>query len=99
MAGTEEGGAAISGFSQNRTQTTTFHIIKQDRKCLRIQLRRHSKWKKTVRNIPLLARAFADASNLQAFENSLRQLRDTTDRSQIILRPNGSSESEAFLFS
>ena len=88
---------AISDFSQNHTQTTTFHIIKQDRKYRRKQIGLHSKWKRTVLIIPLLANEFADASTLPAFENILKQLKDTTSLSKIIFGLDGASESEAFL--
>jgi len=85
----------ISDFSQSRSQITTFHILKQDRKYLRSQLRLHSKWKKTVLIVPLLATEYTDPNNFPVFENILRQLRDTTYLSLIIFGLDGASEEEA----
>jgi glucosyl-3-phosphoglycerate synthase len=64
----------MSDFSQNRLKMTTFHILDQDRRHLRNQLRLRSKWKKTVIIIPLLASEYTDTENLPVFENILRQL-------------------------
>ncbi|MBW1801080.1 MAG: hypothetical protein JRJ85_10170 [Deltaproteobacteria bacterium] len=85
----------MSDFSQSRSQITTFHILKQDRKYLRSQLRLHSKWKKTVLIVPLLATEYTDPNNFPVFENILRQLRDTTYLSLIIFGLDGASEEEA----
>ena len=74
----------------------TFHILKQDRKNLRNQLRLHSKWKKTVLIMPLLASEFSDPENLPVFENILRQLRDVSYFSRIIFGLDRASEKDAF---
>jgi len=58
----------MSDFSQNRLKVTTFHILDQDRKHLRNQLRLRSKWKKTVIIIPLLASEYTDPENRPIFE-------------------------------
>lgn len=86
----------MSDFSQNRTQITTFHILRQDRKHLKTQLRLHSRWKKTVLIIPLLASEFTDPKNLPIFENILKQLKDVKYLSQIIFGLDGASEEDAF---
>jgi glucosyl-3-phosphoglycerate synthase len=87
----------ISDFSQNRSRITTFHILKQDRKNLRTQLRLHSKWKKTILIIPTLASEFTEPRNLPVFENILSQLRATTYLSQTIFGLDGATEDEAMI--
>ena len=87
----------MSEFSQNRSQITTFHILKQDRKHLKTQLRLHSRWKKTVLIVPSLASEYTDPDNLPVFENILKQLKDITYLSSIIFGLDGASEEEAFL--
>ncbi|NIR18082.1 MAG: hypothetical protein GWN86_30975, partial [Desulfobacterales bacterium] len=64
---------------------------------MRTQLRLHSKWKKTVLIIPLLASEYTDKNNLPVFENILRQLKATTYISQIIFGLDKASEEEAFM--
>ncbi|UCF86480.1 MAG: hypothetical protein JSV50_21420 [Desulfobacteraceae bacterium] len=76
---------------------TTFHIFRQDRKNLRSQLRLHSKWKKTVLIIPLLASEYTDPDNLPVFQNILRQLRGVTYVSSIIFGLDRASEEDAFV--
>ncbi|MCJ7596227.1 MAG: hypothetical protein MUO52_15785 [Desulfobacterales bacterium] len=87
----------MADFSQNRSRITTFHILDQDRKHLRNQLRLYSRWKKTVLIIPTLASEFTDPANLPVFENILRQLRDIKYLSSIIFGLDGATEEEAFL--
>ncbi len=86
----------MTDFSQDRIQLTTFHILQQDRKHLRTELRLHSKWKKTVLIIPTLASEYTDSNNQPVFDNILRQLKDVTYLSQIIFGLDGASEKEAF---
>lgn len=85
----------ISDFSQNIHHITTFHILKQDRKYLRSQLRLHSKWKKTVLIVPLLATEFTDAENAPVFKNILKQLKAVTYLSTIIFGLDKATEEEA----
>jgi len=75
---------------------TTFHILRQDKKHLRSQLRLHSKWKKTVVVIPTLASEFTEPENEPVFLNILKQLRDTAYLGQIIFGLDGASEGDAF---
>lgn len=63
---------------------------------MRAQLRLHSRWKKTVLIIPLLASEYKDPNNLPVFENILKQLRDTAYLSQIIFGLDRASEQDAF---
>jgi len=62
---------------------------------LRSQLKLHSKWKKTVLIIPLLASEFSDPQNLPVFENILKQLKDVNYLSSIIFGLDRASEAEA----
>ncbi|MBW2016521.1 MAG: hypothetical protein JRH13_02810 [Deltaproteobacteria bacterium] len=85
----------MTDFSQNRSRITTFHVLKQDRRTLRNQLRLGSKWKKTVLIVPTLASEFMDPANRPVFENILKELRATTYLSQVIFGLDGASEREA----
>jgi len=87
----------MSDFSQNRLKMTTFHILDQDRKHLRNQLRLRSKWKKTVIIIPLLASEYKDPDNLPVFENILKQLREIRYLSSVIFGLDRADEREAFM--
>ena len=62
---------------------------------MRSQLKLHSKWKKTVLIIPLLASEFSDPQNLPVFENILKQLKDVKYLSSIIFGLDRASEAEA----
>lgn len=85
----------MSDFSQNRTRITTFHILEQDKKHLRQQLRLFSKWKKIVLIIPLLSSEFTDSENLPVFENLLRQLGEIRYLSNIIFGLDRATSEEA----
>jgi glucosyl-3-phosphoglycerate synthase len=87
----------MSDFSQNRTRITTFHILEQDRRHLRNQLRLFSKWNKTVLIIPLLATEYTDPENLPVFENILKQLSDIRYLSNIIFGLDKASGEEAMM--
>lgn len=87
----------MSDFSQNRTRITTFHILEQDRKHLRNQLRLFSKWKKTVLIIPLLATEYTEPENLPVFENILKQLSDIRYLSNIIFGLDRASSEDAMM--
>jgi len=93
---TWKGGGAISNFSQNSGRITTFHILREERKHLKTQLRLHSKWKKTVLVVPLLASEYTDPANLATFERILRELRDVTYMSKIIFGLDKATQEEAF---
>ncbi len=83
-------------FSQKSASITTFHILHDDPKHLRNQIRLHSRWKKTVLVIPLLASEYTDPANLPVFENILKQLRDVNYLSTIIFGLDRATEAEAF---
>jgi glucosyl-3-phosphoglycerate synthase len=52
---------------------------------MKSELRHHSKWKKAVLVIPLLASEYTNPENLPVFENILKQLRSASFLSRIIL--------------
>jgi glucosyl-3-phosphoglycerate synthase len=83
-------------FSQKSASITTFHILRDDPKHLRTQIRLHSRWKKTVLVIPLLASEYTDPANLPVFQNILKQLRDVNYLSTIIFGLDRATEAEAF---
>ena len=62
---------------------------------MRSQLRLHSKWKKTVLIVPLLASEFSNRENFPVFKNILKQLKNTPYLSQIIFGLDGATEKEA----
>jgi glucosyl-3-phosphoglycerate synthase len=90
-------GTAISDFSQKSSKITTFHILRKDRKHLRSQLSVHSRWKKTVLIIPLLAEEYTNPNNLPVFQNILKQLKDLNYVSSIIFGVDRASEQEVLL--
>jgi len=63
---------------------------------LKSQLRLHSKWKKTVLIIPLLASEYTEPANLPVFRNILNQLKGVTYLSSIIFGLDKATEEEAF---
>ncbi|MCD6295086.1 MAG: hypothetical protein J7M20_09265 [Deltaproteobacteria bacterium] len=57
----------------------------------------HSRWKKTVLILPLLASEYTDPANHPVFENILGQLKDITYVSEIIFGLDRATEEEALL--
>ncbi|MCP4668041.1 MAG: hypothetical protein GY849_16955, partial [Deltaproteobacteria bacterium] len=64
---------------------------------MRTELRLHSKWKKTVLFIPLLASEYTNPDNHPVFQNILRQLKNVAYLSTIIFGLDKATEKEAFL--
>ncbi|MFC1493828.1 hypothetical protein ACFL6W_00980 [Thermodesulfobacteriota bacterium] len=64
---------------------------------MRKELRLHSKWKKTVLIVPLLASEFSKPERLPVFENMLKHLKDVPYLSDIIFGLDRATEDEAFL--
>ena len=62
---------------------------------MKSQLRLHSKWKKTVLIIPLLASEYTEPANLPVFRNILNQLKGVTYLSSIIFGLDKATEEEA----
>jgi len=74
----------MSNFVQRHTKITTFYLLESNPN-LKSDLRHHSKWKKAVLIIPLLASEYKDEANRPVFENILKQLRKASYLSRIIL--------------
>ncbi len=64
---------------------------------MRTELRLHSKWKKTVLIVPLLASEYSDPENRPIFQNILSQLKNVAYLSAIIFGLDNATEAEAFL--
>ncbi|MEJ2024021.1 MAG: hypothetical protein P8Y00_03220 [Deltaproteobacteria bacterium] len=62
---------------------------------MRSQLRLHSKWKKTVLIVPLLASEYTDPENSPVFENILKQLKAVNYLSTIIFGLDRATEDDA----
>ncbi|MBW2107793.1 MAG: hypothetical protein JRI36_03880 [Deltaproteobacteria bacterium] len=75
----------MSNFSQKHTKITTFYLLTKTHPTLKSELRHHSKWKKAVLVIPLLASEYTDPENRPVFENILKQLRSASFIARIIL--------------
>ena len=73
----------MSNFAQKHTKITSFYLLEANPQ-LKAQLRHHSKWKKAVLIIPLLASEYKDETNRPVFENILKQLRSASYLSRII---------------
>jgi len=84
----------MSNFSQKHTKITTFYLLSKTHPTLKSELRHHSKWKKAVLIIPLLASEFTDPANRPVFENILKQLRSVSFLSRIIFGLDRASEAD-----
>lgn len=83
---------------QNLTDLTTFHIlVKQDRNKIKKSLRLHSRTKRPVLLIPLLASEYTEPENLPAFKNILSQISQIKYLTKIIFGLDGATEEEALL--
>ena len=84
----------MSNFAQRHTKITTFHLLTKSNPKLKIELRHHSKWKKAVLVVPLLASEYTDPKNRSVFEDILKQLRAATYLSRIILGVDQAKEED-----
>ncbi len=75
----------MSNFAQKHTQIATFYLLARSHPDLKAELRNHSKWKKAVLIIPLLASEYTEPENRTFFENMLKELRTASYLSRIIL--------------
>jgi glucosyl-3-phosphoglycerate synthase len=85
----------MSNFSQKHTKITTFYLLQENQNTLKSELRHHSKWKKAVLIVPLLATEFTDPANRPVFQNILKQLRSASFLSRIVFGLDQASELEA----
>ena len=85
----------MSNFSQKHTKITTFYLLQGNPPSLKAELRHHSKWKKAILVIPLLASEFTDPANRPVFINIIKQLRGTSFLSKIVFGLDQASEADA----
>ena len=74
----------MSSFAQKSTKVTSFYLLGKSPHPLKQELRQHSKWKKAILIVPLLASEYTDLENRPVFENILKQLRSAKYLSRII---------------
>ncbi len=85
----------MSNFAQRHTKITTFYLLTKNQPSMLKELEHHSRWKKAVLVIPLLATEFTLDENRPVFENILNELRHATYLSQIIFGLDMATEDEA----
>ncbi len=83
----------MSNFAQRHTKISTFYLLSRHH-TLKSELRHHSKWKKAVLIIPLLASEFTNPEYLPVFQNILKQLRPVSFLSRIIFGLDGAQEED-----
>ena len=74
----------MSNFAQKHTKISTLYLLSDVNPNMEPELLQHSKWKKAVLIIPLLASEFTDPDNRPVFENIASQLSNASYLSQII---------------
>ncbi|ROQ93605.1 hypothetical protein [Desulfosoma caldarium] len=85
----------MSNFAQKHTKITTFYLLTSGNTRLKEELIHHSRWKKTVLVIPLLASEFTDPENRPVFENMLNELQGAPYISRILFGLDAATEKEA----
>ncbi len=85
----------MSFFAQKHTKITAFHLLNPQPQEMTESLLFHSKWKKAVLVVPLLATEFTEQENRPVFENIVKHLTDLNYLSRIIFGLDGASEEEA----
>jgi glucosyl-3-phosphoglycerate synthase len=74
----------MSNFAQKHTKISTLYLLSDENPNMELELLHHSKWKKAVLIIPLLASEYTLDENRPVFENIAGQLSNATYLSQII---------------
>jgi glucosyl-3-phosphoglycerate synthase len=74
----------MSNFAQKHTKISTLYLLSDENPNMELELIHHSKWKKAVLIIPLLASEYTLDENRPVFENIAGQLSNATYLSQII---------------
>jgi glucosyl-3-phosphoglycerate synthase len=85
----------MSLFAQKHTKITTFHLLGPHPPNMKKKIRAHSKWKKAVLVVPLLATEFTEQENLPVFKNIVRHLKGVTYLSHIIFGLDAANDDEA----
>jgi glucosyl-3-phosphoglycerate synthase len=84
----------MSNFAQKHSRITNFYLFTGGNPEMKNELLQHSKWKKAVLIVPLLATEFTDPDNRPVFHNILQELRDATYLSRIIFGLDKATEDE-----
>ncbi|MGC9325050.1 MAG: hypothetical protein ACP5G0_09930 [Desulfomonilia bacterium] len=74
----------MSNFAQKHTRISTLYLLSEESPQMEIELLHHSKWKKAVLIIPLLASEYMSPENRPVFENMAHHLSSASYLSQII---------------
>ena len=85
----------MSFFAQKHTKITTFHLLGLHPADMKTKLSFHSKWKKAVLVMPLLAIEFTEEDNLPIFKNIVKHLRGIKYLSHIIFGLDAATQDEA----
>ncbi len=85
----------MSFFAQKHTKITTFHLLGPHSAEMKTKLSFHSKWKKAVLVMPLLATEFTEEDNLPIFNNIVKHLRGIKYLSHIIFGLDAATQDEA----
>ncbi len=85
----------MSNFAQKHTKIATFYLLTPGSPKMKEELIHHSRWKKTVLVIPVLATEFTDPDNRPVFENILDELRGAPYISRILFGLDAATEEEA----
>ncbi len=86
----------MSEYSQKSTRITNIYQL-SDEIDIAGKLIQHARWKKPVLVIPALATEYTHPQNRPVFENILKELRDATYLSDIVLGLDAASEKEVVL--
>jgi glucosyl-3-phosphoglycerate synthase len=85
----------MSLFAQKHTKITTFHLLGSQPDEMGEKLLFHSKWKKAVLVVPLLATEFTEQENRPVFENIVEHLARVEYLSRIIFGLDRATDEEA----
>ena len=85
----------MSNFAQTHTRISTLYLLDEDSPRMELELLQHSKWKKAVLIIPLLATEYTLPENRPVFENIVKHLAGVSYLSQIIFGLDRASEDDA----
>jgi glucosyl-3-phosphoglycerate synthase len=85
----------MSFFAQKHTKITTFHLLGSQPNAMDEKLLFHSKWKKAVLVVPLLATEFTEQENRLVFDNIVESLAEVEYLSRIIFGLDGARDEEA----
>ncbi|MCG6946613.1 MAG: hypothetical protein LJE87_14870 [Deltaproteobacteria bacterium] len=85
----------MSFFAQKHTKITAFHLVSPHPEDMTEKLLFHSKWKKAVLVVPLLATEYTEEENRPVFENIVEHLSKVEYLSRIIFGLDGASDQEA----